>query len=100
MVKLRPRRHPAKGGRAGKSLHLSRKSENLRLKYYKLRQPGVQEEKYLDDNIVDYCSVLQSFIFLFFTLDFHAAIFVSPFMSMAEAVVSAQANFRPLAVNI
>ena len=44
--------------------------------------------------------IIQSFIFLFFVIDFHAAIFVSPFISMAEAVVNAQANFRPLAVNI
>jgi len=31
-------------------------------------------------------SVLQSFSFLFFVRDFHAAIFVSPLMSTAEAV--------------
>ena len=44
--------------------------------------------------------VLQSFSFLFFVRDFHAAIFVSPLMSTAEAVSNAVANFRPLAVSV
>ena len=44
--------------------------------------------------------ILQSFRFLFFMRDFHAAIFVSPLMSTAEAVSNAVANFRPLAVSV
>lgn len=36
----------------------------------------------------------------FFMRDFHAAIFVSPLMSTAEAVNNAVANLRPLAVSV
>jgi len=44
--------------------------------------------------------VIQSFNSLFFVRVFHAAIFVSPFISTTEAVINAQANFWPLAVSI
>ena len=45
-------------------------------------------------------SVLQTFKFSFFMRVFHAAMFVSPFISTAEADINAQANFCPLAVSI
>ena len=38
-------------------------------------------------------SMIQSCIFLLFMHVFHTAIFVSPFMSMAEFYINAQANF-------
>ena len=44
--------------------------------------------------------VIQSCISLFFMRVFHAAIFVSPFISTAEADINAVANFCPLAVKI
>ncbi len=45
-------------------------------------------------------SVIQSCIFLFFMRVFHAAMFISPFISTAEADINAQANFCPLPVKI
>ena len=53
------------------------------------------------DIISNVCkTVIQSFNSLFFMRVFHAAIFVSPFISMAETVINAQVNFWPLAVSI
>ena len=54
----------------------------------------------VNDLLLRLIFVLLSFNFLFFVRDFHAAIFVSPLMSTADAVSRAQANFRPLAVSV